>query len=33
VVEAEVIGPGRVRVTPESAPVSVAARATEGSVQ
>ncbi len=33
VVEAEVIGPGRVRVTPESMPVSTAARATEGSVQ
>ena len=33
VVEAEVIGPGRVRVTPDSMPVSTAARATEGSVQ
>ncbi len=33
VVEAEVIGPGRVRVTPDSRPVSTAARATEGSVQ
>lgn len=33
VVEAVVIGPGRVRVTPESMPVSMAARATEGAVQ
>lgn len=33
VVMAEVIGPGRVRVTPDSTPVSTAARATEGSVQ
>ncbi|HEY3847950.1 MAG TPA: flagellar basal body P-ring formation chaperone FlgA [Acetobacteraceae bacterium] len=33
VVEAEVIGPGQVRVTPESAPISTASRATEGLVQ
>jgi flagella basal body P-ring formation protein FlgA len=33
VVEAEVIGPGQVRVTPESMPVSTASRATEGTVQ
>jgi flagellar basal body P-ring formation protein FlgA len=33
VVMAEVIGPGRVRVTPDSTPVTTAARATEGSVQ
>ncbi len=33
VVEAEVIGPGRVRVTPESTPLSTASRATEGTVQ
>jgi flagellar basal body P-ring formation protein FlgA len=33
VVDAEVIGPGRVRVTPESTPISTAARATEGAVQ
>ena len=33
VVEAEVIGPGRVRVTPNSIPVSTAARATGGAVQ
>lgn len=33
VVEAEVIGPGQVRVTPNSASISTAARATEGSVQ
>lgn len=33
VVEAEVIGPGRVRVTPESMPVSTASRAAEGTVQ
>ncbi|MGA3402732.1 MAG: flagellar basal body P-ring formation chaperone FlgA [Acetobacteraceae bacterium] len=33
VVAAEVIGPGRVRVTPDSTPISTAARATEGSVQ
>jgi flagella basal body P-ring formation protein FlgA len=33
VVVAEVIGPGRVRVTPDSTPVSTASRATEGAVQ
>lgn len=33
VVEAEVIGPGRVRVTPESTPISTASRAGEGAVQ
>lgn len=33
VVAAEVIGPGQVRVTPESTPHSTASRATEGSVQ
>jgi len=33
VVEAEVIGPGRVRVTPETMPLSTASRATGGSVQ
>ena len=33
VVVAEVIGPGRVRVTPDSTPISTAARATEGSLQ
>jgi len=33
VVIAEVIGPGRVRVTPDSTPITTAARATEGSVQ
>ena len=33
VVEAEVIGPGRVRVTPESTPISTASRATDRSVQ
>jgi flagella basal body P-ring formation protein FlgA len=33
VVEAEVIGPGRVRVTPESTPISTAARASGESVQ
>jgi flagellar basal body P-ring formation protein FlgA len=33
IVEAEVMGPGRVRVTPDSAPISTASRATEGTVQ
>ncbi|HVC59113.1 MAG TPA: flagellar basal body P-ring formation chaperone FlgA [Acetobacteraceae bacterium] len=33
VVEAEVIGPGRVRVTPETMPLATASRATERSVQ
>ena len=33
VVEAEVMGPGRVRVTPESMPISTAASDAEGTMQ